>query len=242
MIEIKNVSISYKNKSVLENVSMSIAPQSLTSLVGPSGCGKSTLLFSLNRLHDFDPSVRVSGVISIDGQNILDPKVSIIELRKKVGLVMQRPSPFPLSIFENVALPLREHYGLKKWELKEKVIDLLDEVGLYKEVADRLNQSALELSGGQQQRLCLARTLSLNPKVILLDEPCSSLDRKSTEKIEELLLKLKSHKTLVLVSHNMNQAYKLSDKIYSLESGVPVSLSKDFISSKESGASLMSSW
>jgi phosphate transport system ATP-binding protein len=219
MIEIKNLKINISGKTILHSLSMRIPSPGLTSIVGPSGSGKSTLLLALNRLHDLNQNVQVSGEIIMEGRNILERGTDVLGLRKKIGLVLQRPSPFPISIFENVALPLREHFRLKGEALKAQVDSRLHEVGLYDEVSDRLKDSALELSLGQQQRLCLARTLSLNPQVILLDEPCSSLDDVSSQIIEAHLVTLKKTKTIILVTHDHDQAQRLSNQIIFLAKG-----------------------
>ncbi len=204
---IANVNFYYGAKQVLFDVGLNIASNKVTSLIGPSGCGKSTLLRTLNRMHETVRNARLQGEILIDGQNILAQDVTA--LRRRVGMVFQRPNPFPKSIFENVA------YGLRingtKLSISDAVEKSLRHAALWDEVKDQLHKSAYELSGGQQQRLCIARALAVEPEVLLLDEPCSALDPISTAKIEELLVQLKSMCTIVIVTHNMQQAARVSD-------------------------------
>lgn len=207
----KNVGVWYDDFKAIKDVDMDIKENSVTAFIGPSGCGKSTFLRLFNRMNDYIDSFRMEGEISIEGKDIYDKKVNVEQLRKQVGMVFQKPNPFPKSIFENVA------YGLKIQGLKNKkflarrVESSLKKVGLWEEVKDDLNKSALALSGGQQQRLCIARTLAVEPSIILMDEPTSALDPISTGKIEELIHELSKKYTIVIVTHNMQQAGRVSD-------------------------------
>jgi phosphate transport system ATP-binding protein len=184
----------------------------VTALIGPSGCGKTTLLRAINRMNDLIPDTRAEGRILLDGENIYDPQVDVVRLRRRVGMVFQRSNPFPKTIFENIAYGLRVN-GLVRTrrELEERVEESLRQAALWDEVKDRLHESALALSGGQQQRLCIARALAVRPEVLLLDEPASALDPIATEKIEELIAELKRHYTIIIVTHNMQQAARVSD-------------------------------
>ncbi|MGN1343796.1 MAG: phosphate ABC transporter ATP-binding protein PstB, partial [Traorella sp.] len=184
----------------------------ITAFIGPSGCGKSTFLKILNRMHDFNDTVKIKGEVLIDGENIFDDQVDPTILRKKVGMVFQQPNPFPMSIYDNVSYGPKIHGMKNKKELDKIVEESLKQAAIWDEVKDRLHKSALSLSGGQQQRLCIARCLAVKPDIILLDEPTSALDPISTSKIEELLLELKKNYTLVIVTHNMQQAARISDK------------------------------
>jgi len=211
-VTLKNVNICYSDKAAIKNVNLVLGGGKVTSLVGPSGCGKSSLLAAINRLSDLQLA-SVTGKISIAEQDIFANDVSVDTLRKKVGMVFQKPNPFPMTIADNLRFPLREH-GLKdKTELDRQVRLRLEEVGLWAEVKDRLNDSALLLSGGQQQRLCIARALSLSPKVLLLDEPCSALDPMATAVIEQLILNLRGRYTIFMVTHNLAQARRISDDV-----------------------------
>jgi len=213
MIEVDRLAISYGNQTALSQVSLTINKGCITAVVGPSGCGKSSFLMSLNRMTDLIPGCKVSGSISIASQPILESKCDVIQLRRRVGMIFQRPNPFPLSIQRNLTFPLREH-GVKDREtLHATVEDTLRAVGLWDEVKDRLNASALSLSGGQQQRLCLARALALKPEVILLDEPCSALDPISSGVVEELIENLRGRYTIVVVTHNLAQARRIADEV-----------------------------
>ena len=196
---------------VLRDISLSFPQNSATALLGPSGCGKSTLLKAINRLHEQEREVHVSGSIKLDGEELLNHKVNLPELRRKVGMVFQTPTPFPMSIAQNVAYGIRLHERLPEDVLLLRVKEALQRVALLKEVAERLNQSALALSGGQQQRLCIARALAVGPKVLLLDEPTSALDPLSTQKIEQLIRQLKKEMIVVLVTHNPDQALRCCD-------------------------------
>ncbi len=201
----------YGSKMALNNVSISIPENKVTALIGPSGCGKSTFLRSLNRMNDLIDSVKIEGSVFIDGINIYDKNIDVVNLRKKVGMVFQKSNPFAKSIFENVAYGPRINGINNKNELTEIVELSLQNAAIWEEVKDRLHDSALGLSGGQQQRLCIARTLAVNPEVILMDEPASALDPISTSKIEELIVQLKEKYTIVIVTHNMQQAARISD-------------------------------
>lgn len=210
-IKIRNLNFYYGNKKTLNAINLDIYEKKVTAIIGPSGCGKSTFIRILNRMSDFTLSSKVEGEILMDGQNIFDKDFSPIELRKKVGMVFQKPNPFPKSILENISYGL-EIKGLKnKHEIESKAIESLKKAALYDEVKNRLKENALSLSGGQQQRLCIARCIAIEPQVILFDEPCASLDPISTAKIEELILELKKYYTIVIVTHNMQQALRVSD-------------------------------
>ena len=214
IVEIENLSFSYDlgKTNTLIDIDFSMLANQVTSLIGPSGCGKSTLLRCLNRMNDLVDTARVTaGNIRILGQNINDPKVDPIELRKQVGMVFQKYNPFPKSIFENVAYGLRVQGVKDKARLTESVEESLKRAALWDEVKDRLGESALGLSGGQQQRLCIARTIAVLPRIILMDEPCSALDPIATGRIEELIHELKEDFTIVIVTHNMQQATRVSD-------------------------------
>ena len=207
----KNFSFWYGKKQALFDLDLSIAPRSVTALIGPSGCGKSTFLRSINRLNELIPGARSSGEIQLDGENIYRPNLDIVALRQRVGMVFQRWNPFPRSIYGNVAYGPRINGGRSRAELDEIVESSLVRAALWDEVKDRLRQSALGLSGGQQQRLCIARALANEPEVLLLDEPASALDPIATQKIEELLYELKRELTVIIVTHNLQQAARVSD-------------------------------
>jgi phosphate transport system ATP-binding protein len=209
-LETQNLSVAYDRKQALFRVSLTFPRGGITALLGPSGCGKSTLLFSLNRLHDLEPNAKVSGKVLLDGQDVYHPDVDPLILRRRVGLIFQKPNPFPFSIEENISFALKEH-RVPKRELGDRVQAALIQAALWDEVKDRLKKPALQLSGGQQQRLCIARAIALQPEVLLLDEPCASLDPISTTKIEELLLTLKGRYTLIIVTHNLAQAQRISE-------------------------------
>ena len=210
-IHVDDVSVFYGDRPALRNISMRIPSKRVTAFIGPSGCGKSTLLRCFNRMTDLLDNARVTGRIRLNGQDIHDPSVDISELRRRVGMVFQKPNPFPQSIFENIAYGLRLQGGLAKSELDDRVEWALQSVGLWAEVQTRLQVSALELSGGQQQRLVIARALAVMPEFLLLDEPASALDPISTARIEELIDSLKSDYTIVIVTPNMQQAARVSD-------------------------------
>jgi phosphate transport system ATP-binding protein len=207
-MEVKNLNFYYGSKQALKNINMPIYDRKVTALIGPSGCGKTTLLRCLNRMHDLYPNNRYEGDILLDGESIF--KMDVIDLRSRVGMVFQKPTPFPMSIFDNVAFGLRLK-GIKGTELKDRVEKALKDAALWDEVKDRLKDSAFSLSGGQQQRLCIARAIAVEPEVLLFDEPTSALDPISTAKIEELIVELKKKITIVIVTHNMQQAARISD-------------------------------
>ena len=201
----------YGTHHALHGITLGIAPRSITAIIGPSGCGKSTLLRSFNRMNDLIPGVRTLGGISVSGVDVMAPGTDVVELRRRVGMVFQRPNPFPKSVFENVAFGLRM-LGLNDREkLAQRVEAGLKRAALWDEVKDRLDRSALQLSGGQQQRLCIARCLAVEPEVILMDEPASALDPTATARVEELVLELRGRYTIVVVTHNMQQAARISD-------------------------------
>lgn len=210
-IEIKNLKLSFGDKQILKGINLTIPKNSVVALIGPSGCGKSTLLRSINRMHDLNPEAKISGDILLDGKSIMGSAQDVTGIRKKIGMVFQRPNPFPKSIYNNVAYGLKINEMDKKVNLKQAVEDALTDCYLWDELKDSLNRSALELSGGQQQRLCIARAIAISPDVILMDEPCSALDPVSTAKIEELIMRLKKDYTIVIVTHNMQQAIRTSD-------------------------------
>ena len=213
VIEIDGVDFSYGPSQALHGVSLNISEREVTAFIGPSGCGKSTLLRCLNRMNDLVDGARVSaGEIRIDGVNIYDPRVDVIELRKRVGMVFQKSNPFPKSIYDNITYGLRIQGRPTKARLDEIVEKSLRGAALWEEVKDRLHQSALGLSGGQQQRLCIARAVAVEPEIILMDEPCSALDPIATAKVEELIHELKKQFTIVIVTHNMQQAARCSDR------------------------------
>jgi phosphate transport system ATP-binding protein len=209
--EVKNVNVWYNNLHALNNISMEFEPNAVTALIGPSGCGKSTFLRLFNRMNDLIPSFRMDGLVSVNGQDVYSKGLRIDEIRKNVGMVFQKPNPFPKSIFENVAYGLRVNGVKNKTIIEETVEKSLRQSALWDEVKDLLKKSALELSGGQQQRLCIARALAIEPKLILMDEPTSSLDPISTSRIEELIFELKNEYTIVIVTHNLQQAGRISN-------------------------------
>jgi len=211
LIELQELSLHYGAVQALKKVSMNIRERMVTALIGPSGCGKSTLIRCLNRLNDLNDGVRLEGTIKIGAQNIHSREVDIVELRKRVGMVFQKSNPFPKSIYENIAYALRLHGETEKAGLDEVVEQSLRSAALWEEVKDRLHASALGLSGGQQQRLCIARAIAIEPEIILMDEPASALDPIATAKIEDLILDLKKEFTIVIVTHNMQQAARISD-------------------------------
>ncbi len=211
-IEVKNLNLWYTEFQALHDVNLQIAQNEITAFIGPSGCGKSTLLKTINRMNDLVSGCRTTGEILLDGDNILTPTTDVNGLRKKVGMVFQKPNPFPMSIYDNIAYGPRTH-GIKKRVLLDEIVEnALRGAAIFEEVKDRLHKSALGLSGGQQQRLCIARALAVQPDVILMDEPTSALDPISTGKIEELAVELKKEYTVVIVTHNMQQATRISDR------------------------------
>lgn len=208
----RDMNLFFGKKQILKNVNIDFPKNQVTSLIGPSGCGKSTLLRSFNRMHDLTHDARIEGMIKLDNLDIYEKNNSVTELRKRIGMVFQKPNPLPKSIYENLSYALNIHKFPKK-EIPELIEKALKESYLWEEVKDELKKPAVKLSGGQQQRLCIARTVVLRPEVILMDEPCSALDPISTNKIEELILKLKNNYTIVIVTHNMQQAQRISDKV-----------------------------
>ncbi|MCS6861037.1 MAG: phosphate ABC transporter ATP-binding protein PstB [Abditibacteriales bacterium] len=210
-IIVRDLNLYYERMRALRDVSVEINDHEITALIGPSGCGKSSFLRCLNRMNDLIRTARVEGKVWMDGVDIYDKNVDVVELRKRVGMVFQKPNPFPMSVFDNIAYGPRLH-GVPKRELPDIVEQSLRAAALWDEVKDKLRQSAMDLSGGQQQRLCIARCLAVDPEVILLDEPCSALDPISTFRIEELLLQLKQRLAIVLVTHNMFQASRIADR------------------------------
>ncbi|RJS49725.1 MAG: phosphate ABC transporter ATP-binding protein [Methanobacterium sp.] len=209
-IEVENLNVYFDEAHILKDVNIKIPNNTVTSLIGPSGCGKSTFIRTLNRMNDLISGFRKEGSIFLDGNEIYEPSVDVVELRKKVGMVFQKPNPFPKSIFDNVAYGLKVHGINDKDVVEERVEESLKSAALWEEVKDKLDKSAMGLSGGQQQRLCIARTIAIEPEVILMDEPCSALDPISTTKIEDLIHKLKKEYTIVIVTHNMQQATRVS--------------------------------
>ena len=207
----KNVNLFYGDNQALKDVSIDIHTNKITAFIGPSGCGKSTYLKTLNRMNDIIPNVKISGTILLDGEDIYDSAVNVTYLRKKIGMVFQKPNPFPMSIYDNVAYGPRVHGVKSKAELDELVEKSLKDAAIFEETKDRLKENALGLSGGQQQRLCIARAIAVEPDVILMDEPTSALDPISTLKIEELMSHLKEKYTVAIVTHNMQQAARISD-------------------------------
>jgi phosphate transport system ATP-binding protein len=210
-IEIRNLDFFYGNFKGLKGINLDIAEHKVTAFIGPSGCGKSTLLRTLNRMYSLYPGQRAEGQISLYGENVLDAKQDLNLLRARVGMVFQKPTPFPMSIYDNIAFGVKLYENLSRSEMDDRVEWALSKAAIWNEVKDKLGQSGLSLSGGQQQRLCIARTVAVKPKVILLDEPTSALDPISTAKVEELVHELKSEYTVAIVTHNMQQAARVSD-------------------------------
>lgn len=212
IIQVEKLSLHYGTKQALKDISLEMDEKSVTAFIGPSGCGKSTFLRSINRLNDLIDSVKIAGKVNVEGENIYEEDTDVVKLRRKVGMVFQKPNPFPFSVYDNIA------YGPRIWGIKNKTVldgiveKSLRSAALWDEVKDRLQDNALGLSGGQQQRLCIARTLAVDPDIILMDEPTSALDPISTKRIEELILELKKNYTIVIVTHNMQQAARISDK------------------------------
>lgn len=211
-VTIRDLNLYYGDFHALKNITMDISAHEVTALIGPSGCGKSTFLRTLNRMNDLIANVRITGTVEIDGRNIYDPSVDVALLRKRVGMVFQKPNPFPMSVYDNVAYGPRIHGIKRRQELDSIVENSLRRAALWDEVRDRLHRSALGLSGGQQQRLCIARLLAVEPDILLMDEPTSALDPISMLKIEELVQKLKQDYTIVIVTHNMQQAARISQR------------------------------
>ena len=211
-MDIKDVSFFYNDSKALKNITLPLYDRRVTALIGPSGCGKSTLLRILNRIYELYPGQRAEGVITLDGENILDPKLDANLLRAKVGMVFQKPTPFPMTIYDNIAFGVKLYQKPSRAEMDRIVESCLVRTALWNEVKDRLHTSALGLSGGQQQRLCIARTIAVQPEIVLFDEPTSALDPISTAKIEELIDELKRDFTIVIVTHNMQQAARVADQ------------------------------
>lgn len=211
-IKIEDLNLFYGNFQALHNINLEIPKNEITAFIGPSGCGKSTLLKSINRMNDMVEGCKIEGKIEIDAKNILDKKTDLNILRKNVGMVFQKPNPFPMSIYDNIAYGPRTHGIKKRRELDEIVETSLKNAAIWDELKDNLKKSALALSGGQQQRLCIARALAVKPEILLMDEPTSALDPISTSKIEDCILELKKNYTIVIVTHNMQQAVRISDK------------------------------
>ncbi|MGQ9801212.1 MAG: phosphate ABC transporter ATP-binding protein PstB [Candidatus Saccharicenans sp.] len=211
IIEVKNLAVYYGKFQALRNINLDIQSNRITALIGPSGCGKSTFLRALNRMNDLIEGCRTEGQVYFDGHNIYDPETDLLELRRRVGMVFQRPNPFPLSIADNITYGLRVHGRTEANFLEEKLFRSLQAVNLWDELKDRLSDNALKLTGEQQQRLCIARLLAVEPEVVLMDEPCSALDPLATSRIEDLIYELKKDYTIVIVTHNMQQAARVSD-------------------------------
>ncbi len=210
-METKNLSVFYGKFKALNQVSLPVYEHTVTALIGPSGCGKSTFLRSLNRLNDLVPGIHIQGDVILDNQNIYAPKQDVVDIRRRVGIVFQRPNPFPMSIYDNIAYGPRL-YGIKKKAVLDEIVEKsLHNAALWDDVKDKLHQSGMALSGGQQQRLCIARTIAIEPEVILMDEPASALDPVATLHIENLIKQLQQHFTIVIVTHNMQQAARISD-------------------------------
>ena len=210
-LKAETVNLYYGSFQCLRNVTLEIPSCAITAIIGPSGCGKSSLLRLFNRMNDLIPGSRVEGKVELDGISIYDPRIDVVELRKRVGMVFQKPNPFPMSVFENVAYGPKRHGVKNRGQLEEIVEKSLRQAALWEEVKDKMGQSGLALSGGQQQRLCIARVLAVEPEVILMDEPCSALDPVATLKIEDLMRSLAEDYTIVIVTHNMQQAARVSD-------------------------------
>lgn len=210
-ISAQNINFFYGSNQALFDNSLDIEENKITAVIGPSGCGKSTHLRIYNRIYELYHDQRAEGKLLIDGKNMLEKDVDLLKLRRKVGMIFQKPTPFPMSIFDNVAYPLKLHFNLSRKEISERVEEALRGVSIWDEVKDKLKKSGLALSGGQQQRLCIARTIAVRPEILLMDEPTSAIDPIATLKIEDLLLKLKERFTIVIVTHNMQQAARISD-------------------------------
>ncbi|HRF00244.1 MAG TPA: phosphate ABC transporter ATP-binding protein [Pirellulaceae bacterium] len=213
MIRVDRLTIRYGDRVALRDVTLEVPNGSVTAIVGPSGCGKSSLLQAINRLTDLVPGAEVSGSIEVDGRSVHDGRRAVVDLRRDVGMIFQRPNPFPTSIRRNLQLALREHGVRRRDELERTTERVLRDVGLWDEVRDRLDASALRLSGGQQQRLCLARALALEPRVLLMDEPCSALDPAATARVEGLIRQLRERHTILIVTHHLAQARRIADRL-----------------------------
>ena len=225
-IKVKNLNFYYGDHLTLKNISIDIEPRQIVAMIGPSGCGKSTLIRIFNRMNDLIPNARIEGSVLIDGVDIYDKKMDVVSLRRKVGMVFQKSTPFPKTIFENIAYGLKI-VGIRDHNVLQEVVEKsLKRAALWDEVKDTLNKSAMSLSGGQQQRLCIARAIAVDPEIILMDEPCSALDPIATARIEELMGTLKDEYTIVIVTHNMQQAARVSDKTAFLMHGQIIEYSK----------------
>lgn len=225
ILKLKNINVFYGDKKILDNINIEFERNKITSIIGPSGCGKTTLLKTINKIILEENNAQITGYMEFDGINSNNIPIEI--LRKNIGIVFQNPTPFPMSIYKNISYALK-YYGYNKKYLENKIIDILKSVNLYDEVKDKLNTSALKLSGGQKQRLCLARSLTVEPNILLLDEPCSSLDIVNSEKIENTLIKLKENYTIIIVTHNINQAKKISDNTIFMRDGKIIESGKTF--------------
>ena len=221
-VELRKMSFHYPGRQALQDVNLSVPERQVTAIIGPSGCGKSTLIKSINRIAEIGTNVRVGGEVLFDGRNVYSPGTDLVDLRRRIGMLFQKPNPFPKSIFDNVAFGPRIHGNQNRAQLEAIVEKSLKQAALWEEVQDRLHTSAMALSGGQQQRVCLARVLAVDPEVILMDEPCSALDPISTARIEELIEELRSRYTVVIVTHNMQQAARVSDRTAFLLNGILV--------------------
>jgi phosphate transport system ATP-binding protein len=210
-IQVRDLNFYYGKYSALKSINLDIATNMVTAFIGPSGCGKSTLLRTFNRMYELYPGQRATGEILLDGENVLSPRTDLFRLRARVGMVFQKPTPFPMSIYENIAFGVRLYEKLSRSEMDDRVEWALQQAALWNEVKDILKQSGMSLSGGQQQRLCIARAIAVKPEVVLLDEPASALDPISTLKVEELIYELKKNYTIAIVTHNMQQAARVSD-------------------------------
>jgi len=210
-IQVRDLNFYYGKYHALKNINLAVAANRVTAFIGPSGCGKSTLLRTFNRMYQLYPDQRATGEILLDGENVLTPRADVYRLRARVGMVFQKPTPFPMTIYENIAYGVRLYEKLRRGEMDDRVEWALQQAALWDEVKDKLKQSGMSLSGGQQQRLCIARAIAVKPEVVLLDEPASALDPISTLKIEELIYELKKNYTIVIVTHNMQQAARVSD-------------------------------
>jgi phosphate transport system ATP-binding protein len=211
-IKVENLNLWYSDFHALMDINADFPEKRITAMIGPSGCGKSTLLRTFNRMNDLIEGVRTSGEILIDDENIFEPETDLVQLRKKVGMVFQRPNPFPLSIYENIAFGMKIHNSVSRSMLDEAIQRSLEQVDLWNDLKDKLNKSAFSLSLEQRQRLCIARLVAVKPEILLMDEPCSALDPQSTAKIEELMRELKNNYTIIIVTHNMQQAARVSDE------------------------------
>jgi len=210
-IATRGLNFYYDDQQALFDNNLEIAANQVTAIIGPSGCGKSTHLRTYNRIFELYRGQRVSGEVLLDGQNILDSSCDVLELRRKVGMIFQKPTPFPMSVFDNIAYGLKQHYHINRSELRDRVEKALQQAALWDDVKDKLNQPGTALSGGQQQRLCIARAIAVEPEILLMDEPTSAIDPVATARIEELVDTLKEHYTIVIVTHNMQQAARISD-------------------------------